>query len=249
MNEIQVLGRTGTNVTLTNGGGSVSIADNDNDSGNEIQTLTSLDGSVTLTPSVNDYDLSVNFPTNNDNSATNELTDLDLTSDILTLTNPATPGNQVDLSPYLDNTDNQTASQVDSDSPVDVDGDGVTDDTVEDVIQAIAPITSKAARIFYPPSITVDASTTGIKNIDLYQEYLDQFGTPTAGSAGAPAAVPTYGRTELYYYVTYADPTVFETDSGDPNFMTIDGNGNLTIEVENTPADYNTLINVVFVVK
>ena len=67
--------------------------------------------------------------------------------------------------------------------------------------------------------------------------------------AGAPSAVPTYLRTELYYYVTYADPTVFETDSGDPNFMSIDANGNLTIEVENLPSDYNSLINVVFVVK
>ncbi|WP_212748446.1 hypothetical protein, partial [Maribacter algarum] len=107
----------------------------------------------------------------------------------------------------------------------------------------------KASKVFYPPSITVDASTTGIKNIDLYDEYLTQFSMPTVGSTGAPLAVPFYGPTDLYYYVTYADPTVFETDIGDPNFPTIDADGNLTIEVENIPTDYNTLINVVFVVK
>ncbi|SDM84525.1 hypothetical protein SAMN04488514_115129, partial [Kriegella aquimaris] len=242
-NEIQVLGRTGTNVTLTNGGGSVSIADNDNDSGNEIQTLDSADGSVTLTNTSNNYDLSVNFPANNDNSATNELTDLDLSSDILTLTNPATPTNQVDLSPYLDNTDNQVASEVNSDTPVDVDGDGNTEATVEDVIQDIAPITSKAARIFYPPSIAVDASTV-VNNvtIDLYQEYIDQFGSPTMASAGAPSAIPTYTKTELYYYVTYVDPAVLNIDS-------ISADGVMQYDVVGTPADYNSLINVVFVVK
>ncbi|SHJ85969.1 hypothetical protein SAMN04488513_110110, partial [Pseudozobellia thermophila] len=109
-------------VTITDGGsGNVSVGgtypnltvdvpsldDADADPNNEIQTLTSADGSVTLSESDGDYDLEVNFPANNDNSATNELTDLNLASNILTLTNPATPGNQVDLSPYLDNTDNQ----------------------------------------------------------------------------------------------------------------------------------------------
>src|SRR5690606_11048756 len=47
-----------------------------------------------------------------DTDDTNELVDLNLTTNILTLSNPATGGNQVDLSGYLDNTDNQTASEV-----------------------------------------------------------------------------------------------------------------------------------------
>ncbi|MGB3151249.1 MAG: hypothetical protein WBB27_11355 [Maribacter sp.] len=61
-------------------------------------------------------------------------------------------------------------------------------------------------------------------------------------STGAPATVPTYGRTELYYYVTFADPAVFNIDQ-------IDANGNLQYDVIATPTDYNSLINVVFVVK
>jgi uncharacterized protein YjbI with pentapeptide repeats len=149
----------------------------------------------------------------------------------------------VDLSSLV-GTDDQTASEVNSDTPVDVDGDGNTEATVEDVIQDIAPITSKAARIFYPPSIAVDASTNGNFSIDLYAQYIAQYGTPTVASAGAPAAVPTYAANEIYYYVTYADPTVFNTGT-----MSIDGNGVLSYTIIGQPADYNALINVVFVVK
>ena len=141
------------------------------------------------------------------------------------------------------NTDDQVASEVNSDSPIDVDGDGNTETTVEDVIQDIAPITSKAARIFYPPSIAIDASSNGTgRTVDLYAQYVAQYGTPSVASAGAPAAVPTYGATELYYYVTYAAPTVFDN-------MSIDANGVLTYDIIGQPADYNALINVVFVVK
>ncbi len=140
-------------------------------------------------------------------------------------------------------TDDQTAAQVNSDSPVDVDGDGNTEATVEDVIQDIAPITSKAARIFYPPSIAIDASSNGTgRTVDLYAQYVAQYGTPAVSSAGAPTALPTYSAAELYYYVTYADPTVFDN-------MSIDANGVLTYDIIGQPADYNALINVVFVVK
>ncbi len=182
-------------------------------------------------------DLAALIDTNTDSQ------DLSLSGDELSLTGDPT-ATPIDLSGYLDNTDNQDASEVNSDTPVDVNGDGATEATVEDVIQAIAPITSKAARVFYPPSIAIDASSNGTFSLDLYQEYIDQYGSPTVGSAGAPAAIPTYGRTDLYYYVTYADPTVFDTGS-----MTIDANGNLSYTVQAQPADYNALINVVFVVK
>jgi hypothetical protein len=63
-------------------------------------------------------------------------------------------------------------------------------------------------------------------------------------SAGAPAAVPTYAASELYYYVTYADPTVFNTAT-----MSINANGVLSYEIIGQPVDYNALINVVFVLK
>jgi len=108
----------------------------------------------------------------------------------------------------------------------------------------------KASRVFYPPSIAVDASTNGTFTIDLHAQYTAQFGGPTVVSAGAPATVPTYAADELYYYVTFADPLVFDTTStSGPTEMRIDADGMLTYTVIAQPADFNALINVVFVVK
>jgi hypothetical protein len=140
-------------------------------------------------------------------------------------------------------TDDQTAEEVDLVTALDTDGDAVNETTVEEAVQSMAPITAKAARIFYPPSIAIDASTNGTgRTVNLYAQYIAQFGTPAVVSAGAPATVPTYGATELYYYVTYADPAVFAN-------MSIDANGVLTYDIIGQPADANSLINVVFVVK
>ena len=144
---------------------------------------------------------------------------------------------------WVASTDDQTSSEIAVDTPVDVDGDATNESTVEDVIQAITPITSTAGRVFYPPSIAIDASTNGTGFTEnLYTQYTAQFASPAAVSAGAPAAVPTYAATDLYYYVTYADPTVFAN-------MSISAAGVLTYDIIGQPADYNSLINVVFVVK
>lgn len=149
-------------------------------------------------------------------------------------------------------TDDQFDDEVSLRTDLDVNEGGVGSPTletnVEEVIQAIAPITSKAARVFYPPSIAIDASTNGTFSVDLYTQYTAQFATPTAASTGAPAAVPNYAATELYYYVTYADPDVFGNGVSVLN-MSIDANGVLSYEIFDQPADYNSLINVVFVVK
>ncbi|MDH7445060.1 hypothetical protein [Aquimarina sp. 2201CG14-23] len=147
-------------------------------------------------------------------------------------------------------TDDQNSSEVPLASNIDVNegaiGSPTLETTVEEVIQAIAPITSKAARVFYPPSIEIDASVNGTFSVDLYAMYTAQFGIPTAVSTGAPATVPLYAATDLYYYVTFADSSVFDTA---PGAMTITAAGVLTYTVIGQPADFNTLINVVFVVR
>jgi hypothetical protein len=147
---------------------------------------------------------------------------------------------------WVISTDDQYDDEVTLRTPIDVNEGGVgspTNETnVEEIIQAIAPITSKAARVFYPPSIAIDASTNGSFSVNLYTQYTAQFATPAVASAGAPAAVPSYAANELYYYVTYADTAVFAS-------MSIDGNGVLSYDIIGQPADYNSLINVVFVVK
>ncbi|MDV7139443.1 hypothetical protein R3X28_11175, partial [Maribacter sp. TH_r10] len=101
--------------------------------------------------------------------------------------------------------------------------------------------TLKSSRVFYPPSIAVDASTNGTFSIDLHAQYIAQFGSPVVSSGGS---IPTYSATELDYHVTYADPTVFNTST-----MNISPAGVLTYTIIGQPADYNSLINVVFVVK
>ncbi len=125
--------------------------------------------------------------------------------------------------------------------------------TVEEVVAAIAPITSKAGRVFFPPSIAIDASVNvNGETLNLYNEYLLQYSltpppigaTPveTAISAGAPPTIPVYLNTELYYYVTYADPSVFDN-------ISIDEFGEMTYDIIGQPTDDNAIINVVFVVK
>lgn len=107
--------------------------------------------------------------------------------------------------------------------------------------EQIAP--TKASRIFYPPSIAIDASTTGSgRTINLYTQYTAQFNSPAIGSTSAPATIPTYNADELYYYVTDYDTSILTVNS-------IDDNGVMTYSVDNVPTNDNTIINVVFVVK
>ncbi|WP_082422630.1 hypothetical protein [Aquimarina longa] len=144
-------------------------------------------------------------------------------------------------------TDDQLDSEVNLATSIDVDEAGentiTNETTVQEVIQAIAPITSKAARVFYPPSIEIDASSTGTgRTINLYTQYTAQFATPVASNPTAPGAIPIYNANELHYYVTFADPSVFDN-------ISIDNAGEMTYDIISTPLTYNTLINVVFVVK
>ncbi|WP_202028666.1 hypothetical protein, partial [Galbibacter mesophilus] len=141
----------------------------------------------------------------------------------------------------------QVASNV-AIADTDVDGDGTDETNVAGAIAGMTKVTSKAARIFYPPSIAINASTPGTFTIDLHAQYEAQYGSPTASSTNAPA-IPTYNSDELYYYVTYADPTVFGNGTNGGAQMTISADGELTYEIIASPSDYNSLINVVFVVK
>ncbi|MBP2834040.1 hypothetical protein J8281_17725 [Aquimarina sp. U1-2] len=130
--------------------------------------------------------------------------------------------------------------------------------TVKQVIDAITPITSRAGRVFYPPSIEIDASvnSTADETIDLYAQYANQYdltqtsttinGTTvnyqTAKSPDAPNDIPIYGPNDLYYYVTFADTSVF-------NIISLSNSGILTYRIVGQPTNDNTIINVVFVVK
>jgi hypothetical protein len=105
-NELQTISRSGTTVTLSNGGGSVSIADNDNSSTNELQDLGSSASGTNRTITITGGTSTVISVADNDNSATNEIQTLSLAANTLSLTG----GGSVNLAGYLDNTDAQTLS-------------------------------------------------------------------------------------------------------------------------------------------
>ncbi|WP_194551150.1 beta strand repeat-containing protein [Zobellia nedashkovskayae] len=288
---------TGAGINTVSGDGTsaspyvVTGTEVDGDITNEIQTVASADGSVDVVRTGDDFDLSITIPANNDNdvsvaaadgtetivqsgnanvtvtgdgstaspyqiSSVDNVDDADadatneynqtfaVVGNNLTLTDGGGPLN-VPLSSL--GTDDQFDDEVELRTPIDVDEGGVGTPTletnVEEVIQAIAPITSKAARIFYPPSIEVDASTNGTgRTIDLHAQYVAQYGSPMVASVSAPAAIPTYTNTELYYYVTFYDTAVFAN-------VNVNAAGVMTYDVIGQPASYNSLINVVFVVK
>ncbi|WP_456867708.1 hypothetical protein [Galbibacter sp. BG1] len=205
-------------------------ADGDTDDENEIQTLTSTDGSVVATKDAdNNYDLSVD-------ASSTQFT----SSEGLTATDVQSAIDEV----AAGSSDDQTASEVDLDTELDVDGDGTNETNTNEAITAMSKVTAKAARIFYPPSIAIDASSPSgdIKTLNLYEQYINQFATPAVSSTGAPTFIPTYSDTDLYYYVTEYDTSVF-------TIIGIDANGVMSYTVDNSPEDYNSLINVVFVVK
>ncbi|SHJ65676.1 hypothetical protein [Aquimarina spongiae] len=144
-------------------------------------------------------------------------------------------------------TDDQTDAEVPLAIPIDVDEDAVStptnETTLQEVVQAIAPITSKAGRVFFPPSIEIDASAIiNNQTIDLYALYRAQYATPVISSPSAPNTIPIYEANELYYYVTFADPVVFNIDS-------LSDAGVLQYDILSIPTDDNTIINVVFVVR
>ncbi|WHT40609.1 hypothetical protein QNH98_08710 [Myroides sp. mNGS23_01] len=103
---------------------------------------------------------------------------------------------------------------------------------------------NKAVKFFYMPSIVFDTGTLGAGNKDLYQEYVKQFTLVgnTASSIGAPSVIPHFPEaTDLYYYVTDYDTTVFSD-------ISITADGKMTYTVIGSGNPY-AVMNIVFVVK
>ncbi|KMQ65597.1 hypothetical protein ACM46_06880 [Chryseobacterium angstadtii] len=102
-----------------------------------------------------------------------------------------------------------------------------------------------ATKFFYMPSVVFDTTTTGAgQTKDLYTLYKNQFSNvpSNARSASAPASIPFFpNATDLYYYVTGFDSSVFKINS-------ISSTGVLNYDVISN-ATSASFINIVFVVK
>lgn len=99
-------------------------------------------------------------------------------------------------------------------------------------------------RFFYMPSIAISAKLVGAvaSPLDLYGEYKKQFGTPAAKSISAPAAIAYFPNAEdLHYYITYYDKDVLKINN-------VTNDAKVTYEILKV-ADYDSFLNVVFVVK
>lgn len=99
---------------------------------------------------------------------------------------------------------------------------------------------------FYMPSVPIETSTTGNgKNLNLYNIYKNQFEGSNSNfvkSTGAPSQVPYIAAaSDLYYYVTDYDDTVFTINS-------ISDAGLMNYDVKATPST-RAYINIVFVLK
>ena len=104
------------------------------------------------------------------------------------------------------------------------------------------PITSRAPRVFYPPSVEVEITATSTANtMNLYNLYLSEFSSPVAQS-DATKTIPTYTADQLDFYVTKADVDIFAN-------ITIDATCLMTYDIIDIPDDDNTILNIVFVVK
>lgn len=96
-------------------------------------------------------------------------------------------------------------------------------------------------KFFYMPSVYFDTTTLGVFTKDLYQLYYNQFTTPAAKNPAAAAQIPVVGRSDLQYYITSYDNTVFSN-------VAITDTGLVTYTVLNNAFD-GTFLNIVFVVK
>ncbi|WP_159076386.1 bZIP transcription factor [Flagellimonas amoyensis] len=156
-----------------------------------------------------------------DKDETNELQDLNLTSNILTLSNPATPGNQVNLAGYLDNTDNQNLS---------IGGGGTPNQTVEVAISGgTSAIVDVRDGDFDPnnENQTVSAGT-GISVNQTGQDF-----QVTNSAPDLTVALADGGSGNVTIGGTYPNFTIDVPDNTDSQNLSIGGGGtpNQTVEV------------------
>ncbi|MDM1408204.1 hypothetical protein HX062_11140, partial [Myroides sp. DF42-4-2] len=106
-------------------------------------------------------------------------------------------------------------------------------------------IKASMPKFFYLPSIYLDVTPglSGSRNI--YEDYAKQFGQPKYASpdAGANAKLPVLPASELNFYITYLDESIFET-------LSINNEGVFSYKIkEDAVITDNSYLNIVLEVK
>ena len=215
-NEIQDLSLTGNTLTITNNGTATDIdlspyLDNTDTQLTEAQVDAFTSNNGYLTSEV-------------DGSMTNEIQDLSLTGNTLTITNNGT-ATDIDLSPYLDNTDTQlTEAQVDAFASNNGYLTSEVDGSITNEIQDLS-LTGNTL------TITNNGTAT---DIDL-SPYLDNTDTQlTEAQVDAFASNNGYLTSEVDGSMTNETNTAFTVSAG--NLQITDSNGTLSVPVTSLQA-------------
>ncbi|MCF6181002.1 hypothetical protein [Lutibacter sp.] len=167
-NELQSLTQSGTNVTLSNGGGTISVVDNDNNSSNELQTLSISGNDITLSNGGGTVTVPSSVITNLNQNTTNG---------VITYTN--------------ENSTNQTANVVstNANNSISVGTDGGA--FYKSPIKAIGKIAGNGNILKATSGITITRISKGRYRVNLPSgmvsdaNYIIQLSQPGRGGAGA----------------------------------------------------------------
>ncbi|MEK6782754.1 MAG: hypothetical protein AABY93_13720 [Bacteroidota bacterium] len=222
-NEIQMLTKTGTQISLSDGGGSVTL--NDDSNTNEIQLLSKTGGQISLSSGGG-------VVTIVDDSDTNELQDLSRSGNTLSLSGDVT---SVDLSPYLDNTDSQALStqSVDANTrSIAITGGNTINVDVRD---ADANATNEIQDLSISGnilSLSSDATTVNLAT------YLDNTDNQDLSLTGNTLSLTNDATTiNLSTYLDNTDSQTLSTQSVDANTRSIAITGGNTVNVDVRDAD------------
>ena len=222
-NEIQTLTKAGTQISLSNGGGSISLIDDS--ATNEIQDLSLISNTLALSSDATTVNLTP-YLDNTDNQ------DLTLSGNTLSLANDVTP---VNLSSYLDNTDSQVLStqSVDANTrSIAISGGNTLNVDVRDADASTSNEIQDLSLVSNTLALSSDASTV---NLAPYLDNTDNQDLTLSGNTLSLANDVT--PVNLSSYLDNTDSQVLSTQSVDANTRSIAISGGNTLNVDVRDAD------------
>ena len=203
--------------------------------GNNSKQLTSTVNGISATLDLSSIDTNTTYTANNGVKIENNV--VKLGGDLSEPTTIKNVGSNVLKLEGLSNT-----KQVES--VVNTSNNTLTSSTINKVLVVDANHTVKTVNavmpeFFYMPSIVINTAAT---TVDLYQQYLNQFGNPMISNTNNEGKLPVLNRNMLDYHVTYYDNNVLTN-------VSINDNGVMNYGILPSANLNLTFINVVFKVR